>query len=100
MAVLKPRNRLVYFRLSDEEFQRISGLCESSGARSISELVRLAVEEFAGAVPAEHTALDSRLRDLERVLMELNERLRQLTCALQLGIGTGQKDCEAIVELV
>lgn len=98
MAVLKPRKRLVYFRLSEDEFQRISGLCESSGARSVSELVRLAVEQFARAVPAENSALDCRLSDLERVLVELNERVRQLTCALHLS--GAQKNREAIIELL
>ena len=100
MAVLKPRKRLVYFRLSEDEFQRISRLCESSGARSISELARLAVEEFARAVAAEETALDCRLRDLERVLMELNERVRQLTCALKLGCPPAQENREPIIELL
>lgn len=87
----------MYFRLSEDEFQRISGLCESSGARSISELVRLAVEEFAGALISEEIPLDSRLRDMERVLVELNERVRELSCALQLGNGA-QNNHEAVVE--
>jgi hypothetical protein len=98
MPVLKPRKRLVYFRLSEDEFQRISGLCESSGARSISELVRSAVEQFAGAAPAEEAALDCRLRDLERILSELNERVRQLTCALH--VGGAQNNREVIVDLL
>ncbi len=83
MSVLKPRKRLVYFRLSEDEFQRVSSLCETSGARSISDLARLAVEEFLKVAGGDGTALlESRLRDLDRILIQLNERLRELTYAL------------------
>ena len=47
MAVLKPRNRLVYFMVSEEEFQLFSGMCEIEGARSISDLARLALQRLA-----------------------------------------------------
>jgi hypothetical protein len=43
MSVLKPRNRLVNFRLSDEEFAAMNTACEKSGARSLSDFARGAV---------------------------------------------------------
>ena len=45
MAVLKPRRRLVYFRISEDEFQQIQQLCAVTGARSISEMARSAVQK-------------------------------------------------------
>ena len=98
MSVLKPRKRLVYFRLSEDEFQRVSSFCESSGARSISELARLAIQEFVNVAAGEEAALEGRLRDLERLLSQLNERLRELTCALQITGGVA-KDDTATIEL-
>jgi hypothetical protein len=47
MAVLKPRNRLVYFRVSEEEFQLLTSMCQAEGARSISELARVALQRLA-----------------------------------------------------
>jgi len=38
MAVLKPRERLVYFRITEDEFHQFANVCEQEGARSISDL--------------------------------------------------------------
>ena len=46
MAVLKPRNRLVYFRISEDEFQQLVQLCQREGARSISDLARDAMHRL------------------------------------------------------
>ena len=43
MAVTKPRNRLVNFRLTEEEFQSLRTASSESGARSISDFARSAV---------------------------------------------------------
>ena len=43
MPVFKPRNRLVNFRLSEEEFDRLQGGCRVHGARSISDYARSCV---------------------------------------------------------
>ena len=46
MAVLKPRERLVYFRVSEDEFRQFVGVCEQAGARSVSDLARNAVQRL------------------------------------------------------
>jgi len=46
MAVFKPRERLVYFRISEDEFHQFVGLCEQEGARSVSDLARSAVQRL------------------------------------------------------
>lgn len=43
MSVLNPRNRLVNFRLSEEEFERLKGACGQFGSRSISDFARSSV---------------------------------------------------------
>lgn len=43
MSVLKPRSRLVNFRLSEEEYAAMNAACEKSGARSLSDFARGAV---------------------------------------------------------
>ena len=43
MSILKPRNRLVNFRLTDEEFIYLRDACLAQGARSISDFARGAV---------------------------------------------------------
>ena len=46
MAVLKPRERLVYFRISEDEFRQFVSVCEQEGARSVSDLARSAVQRL------------------------------------------------------
>lgn len=44
MAVIRPRSRMVYFRVTEEEFLKLDQACRASGARSISDLARHAIE--------------------------------------------------------
>lgn len=73
------RNRLVYFRVSQEEFQELSRERERSGARSLSEMARLAVLRFSehhrimsGAV------LTETLQDLAKQVQHLNRMMTEL----------------------
>lgn len=73
---VKPRTRLVYFRISEDEFTQFCGLCEEQGVRSLSELARLAVRSM---LRSEKTAnLSVRLSELERCILELNRHLSTL----------------------
>jgi dynactin complex subunit len=92
MAVLKPRNRLVYFRVSEEEFQLFSGMCELEGARSISDLARLALQRLA----QEHrlnTEDDfiGKLKAINEVLNELGEKVERLKTQLESTDGSDGK---------
>ncbi len=73
---VKPRSRLVYFRISEDEFTKFCGLCEEQGVRSLSELARLAVRSM---LQSERKAdLSARLGEIERCILELNRHLRTL----------------------
>lgn len=75
MAVLKPRNRIVYFRVSEEEFQDLRSYCETYGARSVSDLARSAVLGVVqGQQPASETELLARLREIDHNIHRLNRK--------------------------
>lgn len=40
MAITKPRNRVVLFRLTEDEYQHLQQACEAGQARSISDYAR------------------------------------------------------------
>jgi hypothetical protein len=72
MSVIDPRNRLVNFRLSEGEFERLRQACVRFRARSVSEFARNAVlqslEESLGAgrpSPGRLAALDQKVCELE-----------------------------------
>jgi hypothetical protein len=46
VTIGRRRDRLVYFRISEDEFADILKACESRGTRSVSDLARSAVQEF------------------------------------------------------
>ena len=79
MPVSKPRNRVIYFRVSEDEFQQLTWICESEGARSLSELARAAMQRAINGfkdIPDDPVA--ARLTRLDDLIGELEMRARQL----------------------
>lgn len=96
MPVFKPRNRLVNFRLSEEEFEKLRASCALTGARSLSDFARAAVMRSVGAGPDSNatgerggqigaTRIDQKVYDLESRVGELMHMIQ----ALRRDGGTG-----------
>jgi hypothetical protein len=80
VAVLKPRERLVYFRISEDEFRQFSSVCEQGGARSVSDLARNAVQRLIadGQRQREGDELEEKMRVLENLIAAVTEQLHLL----------------------
>ena len=80
MAVLKPRERLVYFRVSEDEFRQFVSVCEQAGARSVSDLARNAVQRLIadGQRHREDHSIDEKIQVLERLIAAVTEQLHLL----------------------
>ena len=91
MAVLKPRERLVYFRISEDEFHQFLGVCEQEGARSVSDLARSAVQRLItdGNRDREERELAPKVEMLEQLIGELTAQVRLLTKLLEKQTGGG-----------
>ena len=77
--MLKVRSRLVNFRVTDEEFEKLRSACGRNGARSISEFAR-SVMLSSPVVDAENfsdqiLSLDRRVAGLEISMSRLVEAL-------------------------
>ena len=81
MAVLKPRERLVYFRVSEDEFRQFVSVCEQAGARSVSDLARNAVQRLIADRQRlrEDHGIDEKIRVLDRLIAAVTEQLHLLT---------------------
>lgn len=92
MAVLKPRERLVYFRVSEDEFHQFTSLCEQQGARSVSDLARSAVQRLIAArtQQQEERELAPKVAMLEKLLGDLNSQLEQLSRLLSVQQASGR----------
>jgi hypothetical protein len=86
VAVLKPRERLVYFRISEDEFRQFASVCEQAGARSVSDLARNAVQRLIaeGNRQREGDDMSEKMFRLERLIAAVTEQL-QLLAANQSG---------------
>ena len=80
MSVIRPRNRLVYFRVSEDEYKQFNQLCKSAGARSISDLARSAMERMVSESKAagRQDEVVKRLNILDEVIAELSTRLQKV----------------------
>jgi hypothetical protein len=80
VAVLKPRERLVYFRISEDEFRQFVGVCEQAGARSVSDLARNAVQRLIADSRRnqEDEGIDEKIQVLERLIAAVTEQLHLL----------------------
>ena len=78
MTVLRPRSKLVYFRVSEDEYEQLSALCRTVGARSLSDLVRRSLLEKLYRHGAEGDGLEAlvaRIERLSKMIEELREKL-------------------------
>jgi len=79
MANFRNRTRVVYFRVSEDEFQQYRDLCQRHGARNVSDLVRSAIE-----IMIRHSESDferdvaERLRQLQSSVERLNQAMAQI----------------------
>jgi hypothetical protein len=79
---MKSRTRVIFCRVTEEEFLELAKLCESTGARSMSDLVRSAIDGLRAhqdqggsqlAVLIEQVAkFETRV---EQLIREINHRL-------------------------
>ena len=79
MAVLKPRNRMVSLRLSEDEYRHLSDLCVRRDAHSTSDLARIAICEYLRRhkLDADRRGLSE--TPLEDKVVQLEEEVRRLS---------------------
>jgi hypothetical protein len=92
MSVFKRRTKLVSFRVSDEEYEKLQGACVAEGARSISEFARSALQRTVWAHNNGHTPeatepVGSGAKELIDTMRELNRQLSQLVSLAQSASG-------------
>ncbi len=79
MSVFRPRNRLVNFRLSEDEFDKLRTSCAQHGARSISDFARSSVlrrlEESPVSTSQAPSQIVAQFSELERRLQQMIQLL-------------------------
>jgi hypothetical protein len=78
MSVLKARSRVVYFRVSEDEFDEFLKVCHAAKARSLSDLARSAMQRMVRE-QAEGEMLTDRLKTFDELISRVNEKLTEMS---------------------
>jgi hypothetical protein len=88
MSLTRNRTKVVYFRVSEAEFDKYMAFCRAQGVRSISDLARSGLEVL---LAEEHgytlSGLNERVTALSGVIAGLSGTIQNLT-----EVVTGRKD--------
>ena len=90
MPVLKPRNRLINFRLNEDEYESLRAACAHQGARSLSDFARAAVLRTAGVEERQDRRTQRRLSDLGHKVTELEAHVQDLLHFVRGSDGDGR----------
>jgi hypothetical protein len=72
------RDKMISFRLSTKDYERLREFRAVQGARSISEVARVAVTEFIGSpAPSSDEALETRVNELAEQLRILALKIKK-----------------------
>jgi hypothetical protein len=81
LPTAKPRNKIVVFRLTQDEYRTLTEACRAKGGRNVSEFTRselmatLTSESAALSVEARFCGLNEGILRIERALADLLARL-------------------------
>src|SRR5215471_13964661 len=95
MPALKKKSRLVIFRVPEEDYVALTRWCVNSGARSVSEFVRLAVLEKVEMLGARRVTFSGDLTTLGKTLGDLDDMLREASKSIRRLLGpSGASDAD------
>ena len=77
MATLKPRNRIVVFRLSDEEYDNLQEACQDRGGRNFSDFVRGELLRMTAPQGGQAEGVQRRLSTIVKRLSEIRSSMQR-----------------------
>ncbi len=83
MTVLKPRSRMISVRLSEDEYAALRRLCSLSGARSLSDLTRDAVQTVLRGGDREDP-VGMKIEEFRAGMKNLERKVEQLEAKITL----------------
>ena len=73
------KNKMVSFRLSDEEYLRMREHCEAIGARTLSEMARIAMDRLIESHGCSGHAINEQVRELKIKLRDLSSEVDRIS---------------------
>lgn len=91
MSVLVPRQRTIGVRLSEAEYAELERFCVQNGARSISDLARIAISRYLNRATEESSLIlavsqnAAQVKELEEKIAKLSSEIAVLRAGPQAG---------------
>lgn len=82
--MLKTRNRLVNFRLTQDEYDKIQSAILTSGVRCLSDFAREAVLRYAESERAGSETVQPEIADLGRRVSDLERSVEEIRSAIAM----------------
>lgn len=83
MLAKERRTRLIRFRVSPDEYEKLSRYCATSGARSLSDLARSALQQtMRGQAGAGDPAILEQLRRTNDSLRDMGQQIAEIRSLL------------------
>ena len=79
----KPRNRVVVFRVNDEEFETLTKACSVKGANTLSEFTRTELLSRIDSEPKDE--LQDRFSSMEQRIEDLHSTVKDLVHLVKRG---------------
>jgi hypothetical protein len=81
MPFFKQRNRVVVFRLSQEEYDNLKAACAAAGGRNVSEYTR---SELLASIQSDsiNSLVQRRFGEVDRKLADLQELVREMSARM------------------
>jgi hypothetical protein len=91
MSVIRPRTRIISFRLAEDEYEQLQKLTATDGARSLSEYARAAVchslqtnppadGEYQFGLAALSGSVEALRRDVRQMIFMIRETVEPRNC--------------------
>ena len=83
MPVLKRRNRVVVFRLTQDEYENLKTTCSNRGARNISDFARSELLTVIERNIQPASPLEGRLTEVDQKLSSLESQIQRMSRILE-----------------
>ena len=77
--MIQQKNKMVSFRLSDEEYVRLREHCEVIGARNLSEMARIAMQRLIDMPDGKQHAISEQVCELRVKVRDLSSEVERIS---------------------
>jgi hypothetical protein len=84
MLQSKRKKHVIFFRVTSDELASLQSVCSSIGARSVSEVARIAVRQLLGRGTSQPQTLVQQMTSLREAILDLDCQIQCIAVSIEL----------------